>query len=416
MADASERLDIDAIKAQLDIVDFASKLTKLRRVGAQWRGGCPCCEGKSKEPFLVDPGSSGAPHWKCFACDESGDVFNLHQIACKGTPNIPPSEFMAVVRDAAVTAGISLPDPPPRRVRSEHDRSKALQEEAWQAVVQVVRETPLPDDHPVELWPAEIRARVELGWYDAAAVDDRLTKLGVTNETRASAGLTASALQRLTTGEVFVRHGARQAIGLSQQQANGHWAHLIPPHTGGWRPLLLTDAPRGREEVRQVIVALSPARGAALAQALRDDAEPAGRRYAVVLGGPQQLDALLEPLTQRALILAPDEDSTTRAIYRTGAEFVARGFGLRVASGEATTPPYLNEALEFAQWQFNIMRSDVGMEPRTATAVAWVRDKILPLVHVSADPMAGAILEHRARALAAGTPVLATPVLGGVSA
>jgi hypothetical protein len=254
----------------------------------------------------------------------------------------------------------------------------------------------------------DLRARADVGWFDPAAVDTRLTRLGVTDDTRRRAGLTAERLQSFQSDVAFIRHGPRQMVGLSQQAADGHWGHLLPKSTTGWRPILLTDAPRGREDVRQVVVAMTAERGAGLAGALRQEDDVLGRRYAVVLGGPGQMADGFEPLTRRALLIAPDYESTTRAMYRTGAELTARGFGVRIAIAEATTPVHLDESPEFSRWQFEIMRSDVGLEPGSDEAVAWLKTKVLPLVQAAPDKLAAAVLMHRAQSLAANGTISET--------
>ncbi|MBW7933762.1 MAG: hypothetical protein H3C62_09160 [Gemmatimonadaceae bacterium] len=311
-------------------------------------------------------------------------------------------------------AGVSLPEPPPR-VRSETDRAAALVEEAWAAVVAVVRETPVAGDHPAAQWSAAIRARVAVGWFDPAIVHTHLDRLGMTADTRRRAGLSEEALRTFRPGQVYLREGARGAISFSQQQANGHWVHLLPPRAGGWKPLAFTDAGRGREEVRQVAVALSPEVAVSLAASLRDAASTEGRRYAVLLGGPRQLDVSLDTLTRRAVILVPDEISTTAAIYRTGAELTTRGTAVRVAAVGACSPAHLDESLEFAAWQYHVLRSDVGLEPGSPEAAAWVRDKVVPIAQAAPDPVVGAVLVHRAMQLAVGAALaLDAPDVHGV--
>lgn len=60
------------IKAKVDLVDFVSQDTELRRIGNTYRGKCPIHGGDNPNSFAVfDNG-----HFYCFACGSSGTVIN----------------------------------------------------------------------------------------------------------------------------------------------------------------------------------------------------------------------------------------------------------------------------------------------------------------------------------------------------
>ena len=137
------RVDLDRVRDQLDILELARELTTLKKVGDEWRGGCPCCGSDAKDlPFAVYPGGRGGkrPHFNAFCCGANGDVFDLWYFKHEGQPRVPKHQFLAVVRDVADSKGITVPglsDAP----ESEAQRFAAAVEDAWAAAASYVQDT-----------------------------------------------------------------------------------------------------------------------------------------------------------------------------------------------------------------------------------------------------------------------------------
>lgn len=66
-------LDPRELKRRADFVAIASRYTKLRRAGSQWRGLCPIHTERTPS-FYVEPEQK---IWKCFGCDRGGDLFDF---------------------------------------------------------------------------------------------------------------------------------------------------------------------------------------------------------------------------------------------------------------------------------------------------------------------------------------------------
>jgi Zinc-binding domain of primase-helicase len=68
-----QRIDADAIKARVDLVDLAGRDVHLRKVattrGGEWAGPCPFCGGRDR--FRVQP-EKGL--WFCRQCSPNGPL------------------------------------------------------------------------------------------------------------------------------------------------------------------------------------------------------------------------------------------------------------------------------------------------------------------------------------------------------
>jgi hypothetical protein len=69
----SINLDVDEIKANLDIVQLIGKYTQLRQSGRNYTGICPFHFEKHPS-FTVYPQSQS---WYCFSCNRGGDVISF---------------------------------------------------------------------------------------------------------------------------------------------------------------------------------------------------------------------------------------------------------------------------------------------------------------------------------------------------
>ena len=97
---------IDAVKAGVSVPELAefymlAENGKLKRSGERWRGVCPLC-GNGQHSLAF---SCTRDLWKCFACNEGGDVITLAQRKGGGT-------FGEVVAWLGFTFDIDLPGRP----------------------------------------------------------------------------------------------------------------------------------------------------------------------------------------------------------------------------------------------------------------------------------------------------------------
>lgn len=95
----SNRIDFIALKAGLDIVDYASELTELKKAGATFKGCCPLHHEKTPS-FSVFPSDQ---HFHCFGCGKHGSVIDLAMYA----RNVSLAD---AIRYVASRSGYVLPD------------------------------------------------------------------------------------------------------------------------------------------------------------------------------------------------------------------------------------------------------------------------------------------------------------------
>lgn len=75
----------DRAREAVRIEDLARAAVKLTRSGTELRGPCPICQAGQKSaspPFAVSPAKG---KWRCYGCDERGDVVDLEQMLRGGT-------------------------------------------------------------------------------------------------------------------------------------------------------------------------------------------------------------------------------------------------------------------------------------------------------------------------------------------
>jgi hypothetical protein len=416
-------LDLDLIRSQVNLVEYAQTLTRVRRLGSVWRGECPCCASSANDPFLVDPGGSGSaggpPHFKCFACGERGDVFNLVQVERTGSPSISKGEFAALARATAERFGIVLPEESGPRVRSAEEILRARVAEAWGIVHEDARTALSTGAVPAAVArcgalgiSAERTAALGFGAIDPAAMQQRLARLGLDVESCRAAGLSPKALSMLQSGLVLLR-GAPGALGLTQEQlaakdTPARMLHLTAAAGTGFGPHLTTDVPRGLPDDRQLVVALewrtlidaTTKHATLVADAPTESARRVVRSIAIGFHDPQEPcnPELTTRLTARALILVPAPDTSLRQLSLTGAQWVSHGVGVRVAAPWERASPRLQdllEAREFVDWQFSALRADEGIAPGSDDAEMWFTQRIAPLATTMHEPGAQAVVTYR---------------------
>lgn len=70
-------LDSREVKRHCDFIAIASRYTRLRHAGRQWRGLCPF-HRESRPSLYIEPQQK---IWKCFGCERGGDVFDFVMLA-----------------------------------------------------------------------------------------------------------------------------------------------------------------------------------------------------------------------------------------------------------------------------------------------------------------------------------------------
>jgi DNA primase len=132
------RDDIDALRAQADIVAVVSDHTQLRRAGARLKGLCPFHSEKTPS-FTVDPGQN---YFHCFGCGEGGDVFDFVQ-------KVSGLTFTEAVEQLARRTGFTLhyEDLTPGQKRALGERSRLV--EINQAALELFSQWLYADDGEV---------------------------------------------------------------------------------------------------------------------------------------------------------------------------------------------------------------------------------------------------------------------------
>jgi hypothetical protein len=120
----------EAVKAEVSLVDVASRYTALRQAGKDLRGRCPLHGGDNASAFSVSPEKQ---QWYCFRCAEGGDVIDLH-FHCGSF-----GEKWEAMIDLAVEFNVTLPE----RSKSWHnwqETKSAIRNVAEEARKEVRRE------------------------------------------------------------------------------------------------------------------------------------------------------------------------------------------------------------------------------------------------------------------------------------
>ncbi len=94
-------IDSDEVKQRIDIVEYISRYTPLKKAGSQYKGICPFHTEKTPS-FYVYPDQGS---WHCYgACSTGGDVFSF----LMKKENL---EFAEAAEILAREAGVDLPHP-----------------------------------------------------------------------------------------------------------------------------------------------------------------------------------------------------------------------------------------------------------------------------------------------------------------
>lgn len=90
---------VEEVRARADLVDIVGEVVQLKRSGKQYKGRCPFHEDRTPS-FYVSPDEG---YYKCFGCDESGDVFSfvMKQMGM---------DFPEAVRWVGERSGVEVPE------------------------------------------------------------------------------------------------------------------------------------------------------------------------------------------------------------------------------------------------------------------------------------------------------------------
>lgn len=153
--------DAATVKARVDLVDFVSRFTRMRRSGRQWSGLCPL--HKERHPsFFVHPERQ---IFFCHGCQRGGDVFSLvrYQHGCG---------FAEAVR--IVAAFIRAEGPPPTaKPEAGPATPKASRRNSWATPQRGEPKPLLVDSSPRDLPPcffAETVTRADVATYKSGGV------------------------------------------------------------------------------------------------------------------------------------------------------------------------------------------------------------------------------------------------------
>ena len=64
---------VETIIASVDLVDYVSQSTIIKRVGNTYRGCCPLHEGNNESSFTI----YNDRNYYCFACGKGGNIINF---------------------------------------------------------------------------------------------------------------------------------------------------------------------------------------------------------------------------------------------------------------------------------------------------------------------------------------------------
>ena len=416
------RIDVESIKAQLDIVALARSFpgTNLKQRGTVYRGGCPCCGASSKkEPFQVDPrpGEHQSPHFHCFSCGENGDAFNLFALQHYGTTHIAKTQFISTVRAAALTYGFAIPEMGLSGPPSPEQHIRAEIQTAWACAHEYVRDQflrrsgPAPGTDPNAGRHRSLGAAARLGIF-AGGLSDHLAHLGVSAEARRRAQLSPDDLAAFSPDIVLLRTAGGMPAGFSQQTPSRTWIHRAPVGTR-FEPAFVSARPSGRPQHRVLMLVPDLDRAGRLAANLvalaRSDEEQARRIATVGIVAAPDDDPLdcdaIGRLTKRAVVLVPAPDTPTRVIFERGVRYLAAGIAVRVADAvpqaAGIAPPddrvadarvaldTWEDADDFLTWQAKQISTPDKID-------AWYAKRVPALLAIIPDQRMRDVLAHRA--------------------
>jgi CHC2 zinc finger len=132
--------DAATVKARVDLVAYASQLTRLRRSRYEWVGLCPL-HTERHPSFFVHPERQ---IFYCFGCQRGGDVFSLvmYQRECS---------FPEAVRIVAEFARVGSPPKP--KAKAGLSRPKAATPNSWASSQRGEPKPQLVDNSPRDIPP-----------------------------------------------------------------------------------------------------------------------------------------------------------------------------------------------------------------------------------------------------------------------
>lgn len=162
---------IENVKSRLDIVDVVGHYVTLKRAGHNFKALCPFHSEKTPS-FVVFPENQ---NWKCFGCEEGGDVLDFVQ-------QIENWDFPTTLQEMARQAGVEMPQQAGRLRRNGNGKAVGHSQEKVEM-----------DSAPPSAWREQAAAFV--GYCQARLFEDdnegldHLHRRGLTDDTIQAWGL-----------------------------------------------------------------------------------------------------------------------------------------------------------------------------------------------------------------------------------
>lgn len=306
-ASGDARLSAAEIKARLDLVEEADRLTTLEKRGGELWGLCPIHAERSPS-FKVDPRKQT---FHCFGCGAHGDVIDL----LAAVRQIPLAEALRLLQDRTTThAPIRRAGPPTssRQIDKRRARRQARALEIWRDSIELPGDSEgaryLRERRRITAWDADrVRWHPECPWMGAVAprIVVPVTGPGGTVSAiwrivpamtgkvpRAGLGPITAGAARLFDApgpELGVAEGVESALAVHQRTGLATWAALC---AGNMRGLMVPE----RFRVVRIFADVEPSGvGLRAAQELAARLRGEGRRTSVYVceDGGDPNDALM---------------------------------------------------------------------------------------------------------------------------
>lgn len=114
---------VDVIVSNMDIVDYISNITELKRTGDTYRGKCPLHNGDNDSSFCVFPKTNS---YYCFSCGKSGNIINF-------VADLENISYMEAVEMLAKEANIDIAsDKDFQRQKTLYEKNQAIAYKCYQ--------------------------------------------------------------------------------------------------------------------------------------------------------------------------------------------------------------------------------------------------------------------------------------------
>jgi DNA primase len=326
---------VERVREEADIVSIVGDYVKLKRVGNSFRGPCPFHGGKDNNFSVTMKGG-----YKCFVCQESGDVFTFVQKHLG-------LDFVEAVKLVGARAGVEVPEVA-RRPDDERDRREPL----WEVNATAA------DFFRTQLWDSpsskyvreylesrglsrEDADRFGIGYAprDLAAMRDAMRALGFDDARQLEAGLMVVREDRPEPRPRF-----RDRLMFPIHDTAGHMVGFGGRVLGDGEPKYLNSAESEVFSKRKLLYGLNWAKQAVrkadrliIVEGYFDVIRLmlAGVTEAVAPMGTaltEQQAALIRKYTKNVFLLYDSDQAGLKATFRSGDALLANGVSVRVMS------------------------------------------------------------------------------------